>query len=229
MRRADTALTVQPSAVRVGGATKSDLLGALRERNIQLNQAAETLCADPRFTTLADEHLLEIEARSVSALGFAEGATYEALTARARESGLLECPLELAPHLRLQFLDQPEEVDETAPKTKRAPRGSLTIASAPLDDTDETPKGFYLRRMDGLLWLRGYWSWPGHVWSPEDVLVFCRADIAERRAAESEPFGQGSASREAPCESERSSSCPPPLRARRARRTRTRSPVSRAD
>ena len=44
----------------------------------------------------------------------------------------------------------------------------------PLDDTDETPKGFYLRRIDGVPWLRGYWSWPGHLWSPEDRRLFAR-------------------------------------------------------
>jgi hypothetical protein len=72
----------------------------------------------------------------------------------------------------MQFLDQPEGVDALPLTGRRAPRGSITVASLPLDDSDETPKGFYLRCMDGVLWLRGYWSSPGHMWSPEDVLVF---------------------------------------------------------
>jgi hypothetical protein len=66
-----------------------------------------------------------------------------------------------------------------APATRhRAPAGSITIASSPLDDRDETPKGFYLRRVDGTLWLRGYRSSPAHVWDPEDVFVFSRARSA---------------------------------------------------
>jgi hypothetical protein len=48
------------------------------------------------------------------------------------------------------------------------------VASRPLDESEETPKGFYLRRNDGVLWLRGYWSHAGHLWSPEDLLVFSR-------------------------------------------------------
>jgi len=46
------------------------------------------------------------------------------------------------------------------------------VASAPLAQDDETPKGFYLRRIEGVLWLRGYRSWPGHIWSPQDMFVF---------------------------------------------------------
>jgi hypothetical protein len=111
---------------------------------------------------------------TVADLGFVEGATYQQLTARALESGLVECPLELGPHFRLQFLDQPEG-SAGFPATKhRAPPGSITIASSPLDDCEETPKGFYLRRIDGVLWLRGYWSWSDNIWRPEDVLVFSR-------------------------------------------------------
>jgi hypothetical protein len=89
--------------------------------------------------------------------------------------GLTECPLELGPHLRLQFLDQPDGTDGMPLTHGRAPPGSITVASPPLDDRDETAKGFYLRRVDAVLWLRGYWSWPGHVWTPEDVLVFARS------------------------------------------------------
>jgi hypothetical protein len=44
--------------------------------------------------------------------------------------------------------------------------------SAALVEDDEFPKGFYLRRIDGVLWLRGYRSGPAHVWSPDDRLVF---------------------------------------------------------
>lgn len=56
----------------------------------------------------------------------------------------------------------------------RAPPDSLTITSPPLDDRDETPKGFYLRRVEDALWLRAYWSSADHIWSPECVLVFSK-------------------------------------------------------
>ncbi|MDA0708693.1 MAG: helicase, partial [bacterium] len=46
------------------------------------------------------------------------------------------------------------------------------IASQILTEDDDFPKGFYLRRIKGVLWLRGYRSWPGHVWEPDDHFVF---------------------------------------------------------
>ena len=171
-----------PSAVRVGGMDKRELFQALCRHNVHFNQAAEALFDDPRFTPLAQGKVIEIAAISVSGLGFEEGATYEQLTARALESGLVECPLELAPHLRMQFLDQPEGSAGFPVTQHRAPPGSITVASSPLDDRDETPKGFYLRRIDGVLWLRGYWSSPGNLWSPGDVFVFSRGESLKLRA-----------------------------------------------
>jgi hypothetical protein len=159
---------------------KSELLAALREHDVRLNQAAEALFEDPRFTTLGGRHVVEIAALSVAELGFGEGATYGQLVARALESELVECPLELGPHLRMQFRDQPDSTDGKPLTHGRAPPGSITVASSPLDDRDETAKGFYLRRVDGVSWLRGYWSWPGHLWSPQDVVVFSRRCVAER-------------------------------------------------
>jgi hypothetical protein len=174
MDQADGRRPFIPSAVSIGGLSKSELRAALREHNAQLNQAAAALFEDPRFTTLGGRQVVEIAALSIAELGFGEGATYGQLIARALESGLVECPLELGPYLRMQFRDQPDGADGKPLTHGRAPPGSITVASQPLDDSDETAKGFYLRRVDGVLWLRGYWSWPGHIWSPEDVLLFSR-------------------------------------------------------
>ncbi len=178
MGQTDHGQVSMPSAVCVGGMGKSELLQALGEHNIQLNQAAKALFEDRRFTLLSQEQVIEIAAVSVADLGFGRGATYAQLTVRAFESGLVECPLELGPHLRIQFLDQPEGAHGISTAHGRAPPGSITVTSFPLDDADHTPKGFYLRCIDGLLWLRGYWSWPGHIWRPEDVLVFTQGRIS---------------------------------------------------
>jgi len=165
-----------PSAVHIGGISKGDLLAATRERGIRLNAAAEALFDNHRFTTLDRRRVIEIVVRSVAGLGFERGATYVELITRASAFGLVECPLEVGPHLRLQFLDQREAPTGSREGTqRRAPTGSITVASSPLDDTDETPKGFYLMRFDGALWLRGYWSDADHVWSPDDVLLFSNA------------------------------------------------------
>jgi hypothetical protein len=47
------------------------------------------------------------------------------------------------------------------------------VISTELTEDHDVPKGFYLRRIEGALWLRGYRSGPEHVWSPEDRIVFC--------------------------------------------------------
>lgn len=178
MAQANSRRALIPSAVSIGGISSSELLAVLRSQSVQLNEAAEALFHDRRFTTLTRRQVVEIAALTVAELGFGEGATYGQLIARALERGLTECPLELGPHLRVQFLDQPDGADGAPVTHGRAPPGSITVASSPLDDGEDTAKGFYLRRVDSLLWLRGYWSWPGHIWAPEDVLVFAKSTAA---------------------------------------------------
>ncbi|MBL8516712.1 MAG: hypothetical protein JNM76_07055 [Betaproteobacteria bacterium] len=54
------------------------------------------------------------------------------------------------------------------------PSGSLTVISPPPAEDDAVPKGFYLRKIKGVPWLRGYVSDATHVWQPDDHLVFCK-------------------------------------------------------
>ena len=160
--------------VRSGGADKAELLARLEAAGVLLNEAARTLFADPRFTTSAEAGPVHVVAASVADLGLPEGSTFATLVERAVAQGLSLCPLELGPHLRLQLLDQPEGAIGQPVTKHRAPPGSLTLASAPIAEDEETPAGFYLRRIEGVPWLRGYRSWPGHRWCPEDILVFNR-------------------------------------------------------
>lgn len=163
-----------PSTVRIGGLTKQELLHALRRHDVQLNRAGEALFADDRFTTRKHEENIRVVSVSVSELGFGDGATYDCLVARALELRLVECPLETGPHLRLQWLNQPEAGPGVVATSGQEPPGSLTIASPRVDERDDTPKGFYLRRADGVLWLRGFWAQPGHIWGPGARLAFSR-------------------------------------------------------
>jgi hypothetical protein len=163
-----------PSTVFIGGQDRAALRTALRVRDVRLNRAAETLFDDRRFATSGGQFPLHIACISVADLGFADGATYEQLTQRATNLGFSECPLELGPYLRMQMGRQPElpDLPEAPPG---APPGSITIASRPIDEAEETPKGFYLRKISGVLWLRGYWAPTVHVWNPNDLLVFARS------------------------------------------------------
>lgn len=161
-----------PSVISVGDLSKTELLAALSDSDIHLNHAAKDLFSDYRFQPSRQAVVVKIAALSISDFGFQEGATYCQVVARALELGLSECPLELAPYLRLQFLNQPEASDYPPSKKRRAPSGGLTVASIPLDQSDKVPKGFYLRHTHGVFWLRGYWSDASHIWSQEDVFVF---------------------------------------------------------
>ena len=160
--------------VCVGGMSKRELLAELRNNGIKLNKLGEALFEHDEFTTAETRSALETMEISVADLGYLQGAAIALISERAAELGLSLCPLELGPHLRLQFLDQPEGYWGHPPSQHQAPPGSVTVASRPLTGDDDTPKGFYLRRMKGILWLRGYRSDPEHIWSPEDHFVFCR-------------------------------------------------------
>lgn len=162
-----------PDKVLVGELNKIQLRQALRESNIQLNQAAEDLFLDHRFVPAIDALEIEIKAISVLELGFVKGATYPRLAAGAAKLGLSECPLELGPYLRLQFLQQSEICAKQPSSSGQAPQGAITIASRPLCEEDTVPKGFYLKNTGGTLWLRGYWSDFEHSWSPHDIFIFC--------------------------------------------------------
>jgi hypothetical protein len=161
-----------PSEISVGDLSKPELLAILSDNDIHLNQAARDLFSDHRFEPRRQAAVVRITALSISDLGFQKGATYSQIVARALELGLSECPLELAPYLRLQFMEQLEASNDPPSTERRAPSGSITISSMPLDQTDHVPKGFYLRHMNGELWLRGYWSDASHIWCQGDVFVF---------------------------------------------------------
>jgi hypothetical protein len=149
-----------------------ELLGELQKNAIELNPAGLELFANDKFTTSAVTSILETIEITVANLGLPHGITIDRICERAVQLGLSLCPLELAAHLRLQYRDQPEGHVGYPPSQHRAPRGSLTIASPHISGDDDIPKGFYLRRIDGVLWLRGYRSGPEHIWSPEDHFVF---------------------------------------------------------
>lgn len=167
--------------VRIGGVQKQELRARLRRAGIRLNEAAESLFEDDRFVTSPRTTLLETVEVSAGGLSLGNGATFAEIVKRAASNKLAMCPLELGPHLRLQLTDQPEG-SVGKPRTSHcAPPGSITVASAPLTDHDEIPKGFYLRRIEDVLWLRGYFASADHVYRANDVFVFCHSsETADR-------------------------------------------------
>lgn len=160
--------------VEVGGLSKGELLEKLKQSSIMMNEYGKRLFASDRFTTSETKYSLETVELTVGNLGFLERATTNQIYKRASELGLDLCPVELGPHLRLAYLDQPEVGLGNSLQKQQAPSGSITIASEILSDEDDFPKGFYLRRINGVLWLRGYLADHLHVWNADDHFIFAR-------------------------------------------------------
>lgn len=158
--------------IQVGGLTRSEILEELQANAVALNESAQQLLASDLFTTSATRYSVTTVELTVREFGLPQGAAITEIYARAAALGLGLCPLELGPHFRLQYLDQSEGYWGKPVRQHRAPSGSITIASEKLTEEDDFPKGFYLRRIKGVLWLRGYYSGPEYVWEPDDHFIF---------------------------------------------------------
>lgn len=152
-----------------GGLSKNNLLKELNSSGILLNQYAETILSNRLFRVTKKRQQITLVTATVEKLGFSQGATMEQIIQTLKRFGLSECPIEVAPYLRLHLKKQREIKKETK---NQAPFGSLTIFSKPLMKDDEFPKGFYLRKYQGKLWLRGYRCSLDHCFAPKDKLIF---------------------------------------------------------
>ncbi|MBS4197995.1 helicase [Lederbergia citri] len=160
--------------IEVGGLTKSQLIQKLQQYYILINEYGERLLAHDKFTTSGKKYNLQTVELTVGNLGFPIGATTAQIFKKANELGLELCPLELGPYLRLEYLDQPEGYSGNSLQRHQAPSGSITISSGILSEDVEFPKGFYLRKIKGELWLRGYRADHLHVWNHDDHFIFCQ-------------------------------------------------------
>lgn len=158
--------------IEVGGLSKETLMEMMKNQSINLNEYAYRLFEDVRFTTSKGTYSVDTVERTVMDLGFSEGATLSQIYERARERGLGLCPLELAPHFRLQYRDQSEDTNGSLLSNNHAPTGSVTVVSPVLSEEEDFPTGFYLRNIAGDLWLRGYSADDKHIWSPSDCFLF---------------------------------------------------------
>ncbi|WP_042148328.1 hypothetical protein [Paucisalibacillus sp. EB02] len=162
--------------IEVGGLTKFELFQKMEQNSIMLNEYGETLLSDERFTTSETTYTLKTVELTIRDLGYPDGSTLPRIFKRSSELGLELCPLELGPHLRLKYLDQPDGNTRNLSQQNQAPFGSITIASEIVSEDDDFPKGFYLRNINGVLWLRGYIADDQHVWSPDDHFIFCQTN-----------------------------------------------------
>lgn len=158
--------------IEAGGYTKPELIQKMKENNILLNELAGKLIASDYFKVSKEQYQVKVVEVTIKDLGFIDGAVTSELFSKAADLQLNLCPLESAPYIRLAYFNQREGDDEQQLENQ-APYGSITLASEILSEDLEVPKGFYLRRIQGDLWLRGYIADEEHVWKPGDHFIFC--------------------------------------------------------
>ena len=158
--------------IEYGGISKINLLENLLHSGIKLNKFAQIIFSSEVFKTSYHSQEIEIVETSIKELGFPDGATISEISDRIESLGLAECPLEAAPSIRLKLLDQQEIVDNLVFEKNQNPPGSITIFSNPVTADDDFPKGFYLRKIEGELWLRGFVCSMDYVWKAKDRFIF---------------------------------------------------------
>ena len=124
--------------------TGADLLQTLIEKKCSVSQWSIQALANPNFPVVTEEITVDIVVVSMLEMGFAAGefATLDTIYDRAKQLGLEICPVETAPQLRLQFLDQPDYA--TGERL-----GEFFVASEPFVLTpDSFPKIFSVGRDD---------------------------------------------------------------------------------
>ena len=154
----------------VGGLSRPHLMSRLTSRGVLLNAHAKTLLEEAVFDKQTMRAVVVTE-RSVAGLGLPEGATLPEILEVAQEQGLLLCPADTGPYMRLALMEQATSPDSVM-SSGSAPTGALTVAAEPLSEDNDYPKGFYLRVVNGRPWLRGYRCDNEHTWSPGDRFVF---------------------------------------------------------
>lgn len=167
---------VERLEIAVGGLSRAELLSRLSSRGVLLNEHAETLLEDAVFDKRAIR-AIEVTGRTVGDLGLPDGVTLPQILESAQQQGLLLCPADTGPYLRMVLSEQAASLDSVM-STGTAPDGALTVAAETLSDDDDYPKGFYLRVVDGQAWLRGYRCDDEHPWSADDRFIFRLAPAA---------------------------------------------------
>jgi hypothetical protein len=157
--------------ITVGGLSRHDLNAELSAQHVQLNAHAQILLEDDVFDDASTQQVITLVERRVSDLGLSGGGSLSQIFAAAQEHGLKLCPPSTGPYLRLAMTEQQVSTTDLVSRG-RAPEGSFTVAARTISDSDEFPKGFYLRVVDGQPWLRGYRCDDMHMWSPDDWFIF---------------------------------------------------------
>jgi hypothetical protein len=159
-----------PKHLQVGVQPIAELAAQLRAAGMGTNPSAELLLNAANLRPESQPLQVTLQQIAVGDLQLDEPATVPRIIQSAEQRGLHLCPPTTAIYLRLAYLEQPAS---SAPiHAHRAPVGSITVMSSPLDSAPDFPRGFYLRLIDGQPCLRGYHCSDDYVWHDDDQLVF---------------------------------------------------------
>ena len=135
--------------------TAEQSLQMLKERGILTNRYAERYIAHPCFSAgVAGEMTAAII--SLDELGLERGASLNELFRHIEGTRFSPCPPDTGFFLRLAWTEQPQSHNSILTGTHSSPDQAVTVLSNLLEKDDSFPKGLYLRKVDGNLWLRGY-------------------------------------------------------------------------
>lgn len=134
---------------------EEELEKKLKEKSIFTNRYAEEYFSHPGFSTEKAD-VCSVVIASLREIGLEEGASLERIREHISETDLKVCPANTGLFLRLTWKDQVQSSNSVLTGTHQAPDQAVTVFSEPLEQRDDFPKGLYLRKVDGDLWLRGY-------------------------------------------------------------------------
>lgn len=135
--------------------TAEQSLKTLKDHGILINHYAEEYISHPCFSAAGPPEITAV-ILSLEELGLKRGATLAELFRHIRGTQFRPCPADTGFFLRLAWTDQPQSQNSILTGTHSSPDQAVTVLSEMLERDDEFPKGLYLRRVDGSLWLRGY-------------------------------------------------------------------------
>ena len=134
----------KPKIIKIGSVLNGrKMLKKLKEKGIKIKIPIDSL---EEISYATQKNNIKIVFISLANLGLStktnkiKGVEYEEACQRAKQFGLSLCPAEIAPQLRLQYINQP--------------KGEwIVIATEPIIDSDDNPKLFVVGSNDSGLWL----------------------------------------------------------------------------
>ena len=136
-----------------------DFRKALKANGHRISDWGSDILGKPAFTVATKETEIDLAVVSNADLGFKEGDCLKNTHKRALELGLVLCPNEVGPQLRLQYANQP--IDEW-----------LLVAMDPIKDSDGVLRLFNVERDGYGSWLYGFIGHSDYFWHGFDRFVF---------------------------------------------------------